>query len=91
MVWCPSGGRDASSFVLVSAGTIILCLGDTWCLGKGHTDSDPAPLMVGQHAPSLGYTTFHFTRSRPLVYYLLKRLIFPTIDLVFEPPVVDAC
>ena len=91
MVWCPSRERDASSSVSVSAGAVVSRLGDTWCLGKGHIDLDPTLVMLGQHAPSLGYTTFRFARSRPLVYYLSKRSIFPIVDLVFEPSAIDAC
>ena len=89
MVCCPSRGRDASSSVSVPAGAVVSHFGDTWCLGKRHTDSDPASLMLGLHAPSLGYTTFRRSRSQPLVYCLLKRLVFPIVDLVFEPPSVD--
>ena len=44
-----SRGHDASSFMLVSTEAVVSHLEDTWCLGKGHTDLDPAPLMLGQH------------------------------------------
>ena len=44
-------GRDASSPVSAFVEVIVSGFEDTWCLGKGHADSDLALLMLGQHAP----------------------------------------
>ena len=44
-------GRDASSSVSAFTEAVVSDSEDTWCLGKGHTDLDPVPLMLGQHGP----------------------------------------
>ena len=82
-------GRGASSSVSVSVGVVVSHLEDTWCLRKGYTDSDPAPLMFGSTSSIIMVYDVLFSLDHDRWFRFLKRPLIPTIDLVSEPPAVD--
>ena len=52
MVGSLFGGHDVLSPVSAFVEAVVSGFEDTWCLGKGHANSNSALLMLGQHAPN---------------------------------------